>query len=144
MKRLLNALKWAWSIYRRPTLIEPSMLKILDTQKKFLKEVAETGEPRITHLANIYLDDLSKSHEQPLLTLWCSANDHHIMTQLQKLNQENQILKKVVYGEPRPKKELESIANHILSEYEEVYETHFYEMDRQFIIRAMIEFRDFR
>jgi hypothetical protein len=144
MKRLLNAFKWAWSVYKRPTLIEPSMLRILDAQKKFLKEVAETGEPRITHLANIYLDDLSKSHEHPLLTLWCSANDHHIMTRLQKLNQENQILKNIMYGAPRPKSELDYIANSILAEYEHVYESHFKEIDREFIIKAMIEFRAFR
>jgi hypothetical protein len=120
------------------------MLRILDAQKKFLKEVAETGEPRITHLANIYLDDLSKSHEYHLLTLWCSVNDHHIMTCLQKLNQENQILKNIMYGAPRPKSELEYIANSILAEYEHVYESHFKEIDRQFIIKAMIEFRAFR
>jgi hypothetical protein len=144
MKRLLNAFKWGWAVYTRPTVFQRSMLQILDAQNEFLKEVAETGKPRITHLASIYVDSDGKSHEQRILSLWCSANDHPIMTRLEELAQENQALKNIVHGRPMPQSELEDIASFILAKYEDDHEYHFHKVDRQWIIKAMLQFRAFR
>lgn len=92
MKRLLNAIKWAWTVYRQPQVFQPSMLAVLQAQSDFLKEVAETSSPRITDLAQIYWED-GKKHEVRILSLWCCVGENTPFDRLRELAEENRKLK---------------------------------------------------
>lgn len=92
MKRLLNAVQWAWTVYRRPQVFQPSILAVLQAQSDFLKEVAETGSPRITDLAQIYWEDGEKKQVR-ILSLWCCVGDNTPFDRLRELAEENNRLK---------------------------------------------------
>lgn len=92
MRRIFNALKWAWVVYRQPQVFQPSMLGVLQAQTNFLKEVAETNSPRITDLAQIYYED-GKRKEVKLLSLWCCVGDNTPFDRLRQLAEENKNLK---------------------------------------------------
>lgn len=95
MKRILNAIKWAWTVYRRPQVFNENMLQILTAQMKFLKEVADYNSPRITKLASIYWDKTTgEKDEIVLLSLWCGTGTNGPIERLEELAKENRELKR--------------------------------------------------
>lgn len=94
MKRILNAIKWAWTVYRRPQVFNENMLQILTAQMNFLREVADHNSPRITKLASIYWDKTTgEKDEIVLLSLWCGTGTNGPIERLEELAKENQKLK---------------------------------------------------
>jgi len=89
MKRIFNAIKWAWTVYRRPQVFQEGMLTLLERQTDFLKEVAESDKPRMAHMGFIYTDEVGVNHEHKLLTLWCSTGTHTVMERVEELAKEN-------------------------------------------------------
>lgn len=92
MKKIINALKWAWKVYRTPKVFQPSMLQILEAQTKFLQEVADTNKPRMTDLSMIYWEEGEKK-EVKILTLWCGVGLGTPLDRIKELAEENQRLK---------------------------------------------------
>ena len=93
MKKLLNAFKWAWSVYRKPQVFSENMLQILVAQMNFLKEVGESNSPRITKLASIYWDETGKKEDIVLLSLWCGIGTDSPIDRVEQLAKENRELK---------------------------------------------------
>ena len=94
MKRLLNAIQWAWTVYRQPQVFQKSMLEIMKGQMNFLKETSEQNRPMITHLGTIYIDDEGREHDIKILSLWCGVGDETSPIQrCQDLAKENNKLK---------------------------------------------------
>jgi len=94
MKRVLNAIKWAWTVYRRPQTFNENMLQILNGQINFLKEVAETNSPRITKLASVYWEKGGEKDQIVLLSLWCGVGPDGPIDRIEELSKENQKLKR--------------------------------------------------
>lgn len=94
MKRIINAIKWAWTVYRQPQVFSENMLQILTVQMNFLKEVADYNSPRITKLACIYWDKTTGEKEDiVLLSLWCGIGTDGPIERIEELVEENRKLK---------------------------------------------------
>jgi hypothetical protein len=94
MKRILNALKWAWTVYRKPHMFQKSMLQIMEGQMKFLQDVNKENRPMVTHLSSLIIDDEGKEHDVKILSLWCGIGDEASPIQrCVDLAQENRRLK---------------------------------------------------
>jgi len=106
MKRIINAIKWAWTVYRQPQVFQPSMLKILEGQYKFLEEVKNQNRPMVTNIATVVIDDKGKEHEIKILSLWCGVGDGSPIDRCRELAEENNRLKLRIFElAQQPKKD---------------------------------------
>lgn len=96
MKRILNAIKWAWTVYRRPEVFQNSAVELLEKQLDFLKEVAESNQPRMMHLGFVHTEETGAYHDHRILTLWCSTGNHTVMERVEELARENARLRETI------------------------------------------------
>jgi hypothetical protein len=96
MKRILNAIKWGWTVYRRPEVFQDSAVELLEKQLDFLKEVAESNQPRITHLGFVHTEQTGAYNDIRILTLWCSTGNHTVMERVEELAVENARLRETI------------------------------------------------
>lgn len=89
MKRILNAFSWAWSVYKRPEVFQPYMLKLMNGIYNYVKDTQKLNHPTMTQIAIIHGDE-----KMPILSFWCGIGyDATPLKRIEELVEENRRLK---------------------------------------------------
>lgn len=104
MKRIFNAVKWAWKVYRQPKVFSPAMLGVLQAQTDFLQKTAESNRPMMTDLCMMCWDE-GEEKEIKILTLWCGVGLGTPLDRIRELAEENKELKRQLAGHIKVRQE---------------------------------------